>query len=277
MAEVLERKRLVPNIHMLRLRAPDIARACRPGQFVMVMADAAGERVPMSVADWDADEGWLTPVFQIVGPSPRKLALLRQGDTIPVCVGPLGRPSRIEAFGTGLLVAGCYGLAALLPAARALRKAGNRLVLLADAKSEPLFFWPDRWHAACDRVVVASRDPGAAVQAFAAEAVAAIAAEEAPVARVMAAGCAFLLATVSQATRPLGLPTTVSLNPIMVDGTGMCGACRCSVGGAVRFACVDGPDFDGHQVDWPELFQRRAAYLDEEVRSLCRFEKESLP
>jgi ferredoxin--NADP+ reductase len=277
MTEVLVRSRLVPNIHLIRLRAPGIARACRPGQFIMVMADPESERIPLSVADWDADEGSVTAVFQIVGTSTRKLSGLAAGDRLHACAGPLGRPSEIGAFGTVLLVAGCYGLAALHPAARELRRQGNRLILLADVKSRPLLYWEDRYRRFCDRIVLASRDPGAAFQTYASEAVAAVAAEEGRLDRVMVSGCAYLLAAVSEATRPLGIPTVVSLNPIMVDGTGMCGACRCSVGGSTRFACVDGPDFDGHQVDWPELFRRRAAYLEEEVRSLCRFEKESLP
>lgn len=277
MAEVLERRRLVPNIHLIRLRAPAIARSCRPGQFLMVMADTSSERIPLSIADWDAGEGSVTAVFQIVGTSTRKLAELEAGRCVHACAGPLGRPSEIAAFGTVLLVAGCYGLAALYPAARALRQAGNRLVLLADVKSRPLLYWEDRYRELCDRIVLASRDPGAAFQSYASGAIADVVAEAGPVARVLASGCAFLLAAVSEATRPLALPTVVSLNPIMVDGTGMCGACRCSVGGSTRFACVDGPDFDGHQVDWPELFRRRAAYLEEEVRSLCRYEKESLP
>jgi ferredoxin/flavodoxin---NADP+ reductase len=277
MAEILERRRLVPNIHLLRLRAPEIARVCRPGQFIMVMADPAGERVPLSIADWDVGEGSVSAVFMLVGTSTQKLARLQAGDRLPVCVGPLGRPSEIAGFGTVLLVAGCYGIGALYPAARALREAGNRLIFLADVKSGPLLYWEDRYRLLCDRIVVASRDPGASYQEYASSAIADLAAGEAPLARVLVSGCAYLLAAVSEATRPLGVRTIVSLNPIMVDGTGMCGACRCSIAGNTRFACVDGPDFDGHQVDWAELFRRRGAYLDEEVCSLCRFEKESLP
>ncbi|MDD8025918.1 MAG: sulfide/dihydroorotate dehydrogenase-like FAD/NAD-binding protein [Acidobacteriota bacterium] len=277
MYEILERRRLVPNLHLLRVRAPETARACRPGQFIMVMIGPDGERVPLSIADWDAVEGSVTAVFLIVGTSTQKLARLRAGDRLHVCAGPLGKPSEIAGFGTVLLVAGCYGIAALYPAARALRQAGNRLVLLADVKAGHLLYWEDRYRNLCDRIVVASRDPGAPFQEFASHAVSNVAAKEASLGRVLVSGCAYLLAAVSEATRPLGLRTIVSLNPIMVDGTGMCGACRCSIGGNTRFACVDGPDFDGHQVDWPELFRRRAAYLDDEVRSLCRFEKESLP
>ncbi len=277
MALILERRRLVPNIHLLRLQAPEIIRRLQPGQFIMVMPDEAGERIPLSIADWDAAEGSVSAVFQVVGTSTHKLSLLKAGDRLHACVGPLGRPTEIAAFGTVLLVGGCYGIAALYPAARALRRAGNRVILLADAKAGSLFYWRDRYAGVCDRVLSATRDLGGAGQEFAARTIAGIVAGEGRVDRVLAAGCAYLLATVSEATRPLGIRTIVALNPVMVDGTGMCGACRCSVGGKTRFACVEGPEFDGHEVDWPELFRRRAAYLDDEVRSLCRWEKETLP
>ena len=274
---ILERRRLVPNIHLLRLHAPDIVRRVRPGQFIMIMPDSAGERIPLSVADWDAAEGSVSAVFQVVGTSTHKLSLLKAGDRLFACVGPLGRPSEIALFGTVLLVAGCYGIAALLPAARALARAGNRVLLLADVKAGHLFYWRERFAGVCSRVLTSSRDLGGAGQEFAARTIAGLAAEEGGIDRVLASGCAYLLWAVSEATRPLGLRTIVSLNPVMVDGTGMCGACRCTVGGSTRFACVDGPEFDGHEVDWPELFRRRAAYIDDEVRSLCRWEKETLP
>ncbi len=277
MALILERRRLVPNIHLLRLHAPDIIRRLQPGQFIMVMPDESGERIPLSIADWDAAEGSVSAVFQVVGTSTHKLSSLKTGDRLHACVGPLGRPTEIAAFGTVLLVGGCYGIAALYPAARSLHRAGNRVIFLADAKAGSLFYWRDRYAAVCDRVLSATRDLGGSGQEFAARTIAGIVAGEGRVDRVLAAGCAYLLATVSAATRPLGIRTIVALNPVMVDGTGMCGACRCSVGGKTRFACVEGPEFDGHEVDWPELFRRRAAYLDDEVRSLCRWEKEILP
>ncbi|MCX6561453.1 MAG: sulfide/dihydroorotate dehydrogenase-like FAD/NAD-binding protein [Candidatus Aminicenantes bacterium] len=277
MAHILERRRLVPNIHLIRIHAPEVARRCRPGQFIMVMADPDGERIPLSIADWDAAEGSVSAVFLLVGTSTQKLARLKAGDALAACAGPLGRPSEIAAFGTVLLVAGCYGIGALYPAARALRAAGNRLLLLADVKAGHLFYWQERFRELCDRVMTAERDLGGMSQEFASRTVAGVAAGEKRIDRVMVSGCAYLLASVSEATRPLGLRTIVSLNPVMVDGTGMCGACRCSIGGKTRFACVDGPDFDGHQVDWPELFRRRAAYLDDEIRSLCWWERETLP
>lgn len=277
MAKILERKRLVPNVHLIEVFAPEVARKCRPGQFVIIMPDERGERIPLSIADWDAERGSVTAVFLVVGTSTRKLAALKPGDDVPVFVGPLGRPSEIGAFGTVVLAAGCFGIAALFPTARALKAAGNRVIALIDAKSEDLVYWKDRYVSVCDKVLFSSRDRALASREFIPKPLVGLLEAEAPVARVIAVGCTYLMYASAQATRPLGIKTIVSLNPIMVDGTGMCGACRCTAEGRTKFACVDGPDFDGHQVDWEELFMRRKSYFDDEIRSLCHFEETELP
>jgi ferredoxin--NADP+ reductase len=277
MAKILDRRRLVPNIHVLDVYAPEVARVCRPGQFVMIMPDERGERIPLSIADWDAGHGSVTSVFSLVGTSTHKLARLRPGDEVPAYVGPLGRPSEIARFGTVLLIGGCYGIGAILPAARALRAAGNRVVVLLDVKAGYLLYWEDRLRSASDRLVVASRDAALLSCEFAARTVEKLVRSEDRVDRAIVVGCTYLMYACSAATKPLGIKTIVNLNPVMVDGTGMCGACRCTVEGRTQFACVDGPDLDGHAVDWEELFRRRAAYLDDEIRSLCRYEQEVLP
>jgi len=277
MPKILTRERLVPNLHLLEVHAPDVAAKCRPGQFVIVMPDEKGERIPLSIADWDAGRGSVTAVFLVVGTTTRKLAALKAGDEIPVVVGPLGRPSEIAAFGTVVLVAGCFGIGALWPAARALKAAGNRVVALIDAKADHLVYWKDRYRSVCDRVVFSSRDYALGSKDFVPAPLEKLLETEAPVARVIAVGCTYLMYASARATRPAGVKTIVSLNPIMVDGTGMCGACRCTAEGKTKFACVDGPDFDGHQVDWDELFMRRKSYFDDETRSLCRYEEIELP
>lgn len=277
MPKILTRERLAPNLHLLEVRAPEVAGKCRPGQFVIVMPDERGERIPLSIADWDMGRGSVTAVFLVVGTSTRKLAALQAGDEIPVFVGPLGRPSEIGAFGTVVLVVGCFGIGALWPTARALKAAGNRVVALIDAKTEELAYWKDRYLGLCDKVAFSSRDQALAGKGFVPKPLEELLAAEAPVARVVAVGCTYLMYASAEATRPLGVKTIVSLNPIMVDGTGMCGACRCTADGRTKFACVDGPDFDGHQVDWAELFMRRKSYFDDEIRSLCRYEEEELP
>ncbi|MEN6310883.1 MAG: sulfide/dihydroorotate dehydrogenase-like FAD/NAD-binding protein [Acidobacteriota bacterium] len=277
MPRVLDRRRLVPNLHLIEVHAPEIAAKCRPGQFVILMPDEKGERVPLNAADWDAGRGSVTCVFLVVGTATRKLAALKPGAEIPVFVGPLGRPSEIANFGTVVLAAGCYGIGALWPAARALKAAGNRVVALLDAKSEDLLYWRDRYASVCDRIVYSSRVGEAGPAEFIPGRLRAVLEAEAPVARVMALGCTYLMYACAETTRPLGIKTIVGLNPIMVDGTGMCGACRCSAAGKTKFACVDGPDFDGHEVDWEELFARRQAYVGDELRSLCRYEEIELP
>ena len=276
MPRVVRRERLVPNIHLLEVEAPEIARKCRPGQFVIVMPDARGERIPLTIADWDRDRGTVTVVFMTVGTSTRKLALLGSGDTVPIFAGPLGRPSDIGNVGTVLLVGGCYGIASIHPLARAYREAGNRVVVIVDVKADYLLYWRDRLKAVADEFVVSTRDGLYGDPGFVPHQVRAVLERE-KVDRVVAVGCTYLMSSVAEATRSGGVKTVVSLNPVMVDGTGMCGACRLTVDGQTKFACVDGPDFDGHLVDWNELYLRRKAYFDDEVRSLCAWEEERFP
>jgi ferredoxin--NADP+ reductase len=277
MPKILTRERLVPNVHLIEIHAPEVARKCRPGQFVIVMPDEKGERIPLSIADWDAERGSVTAVFLLVGTSTRKLAALKAGDEVPVFVGPLGRPSEIDAFGTVVLAAGCFGIGALWPTARALKAAGNKVIAVIDAKADYLVYWKDRYQSVCDKVIFSSRDHALASKDFIPRPLEETLKVEAPVARVIAVGCTYLMYACAQATKPFGIKTVVSLNPIMVDGTGMCGACRCTAAGKTKFACVDGPDFDAHQVDWEELFMRRKSYFDDEIRSLCRYEETELP
>ena len=277
MAKVIHRQRLVPNIHLLELQAPEVAAKCRPGQFVIVMPDERGERIPLTIADWDAERGTVSMVFMCVGTSTHKLSLLNPGDEIPVIVGPLGRPSEIKNFGTVICAGGCFGIAAIHPIARALKAAGNRVVTLLDVKANYLLYWEDKLRAVSDSLHVSARDEFFDTTDYIPRKLELLLEEEKDVSLVVAIGCTYLMYRCSQATKPKGVKTMVSLNPIMVDGTGMCGACRVTVGGQTKFACVDGPDFDGHQVDWDELFARRKSYFEDEIRSLCTWEKEVYP
>ena len=276
MPRVVRRERLVPNIHLLEVEAPEIARKCRPGQFVIVMPDARGERIPLTIADWDRERGTVTSVFMAVGTTTRKLALLAAGDTVPIFAGPLGRPSEIASVGTVLCAGGCFGIAAIYPLARAFKEAGNRVIALVDVKADYLLYWRDRLEAVADELVVSSRDGLYGGTEFVSRHVRGILARES-IDRIVAVGCTYFMSSVAEASRPAGVRTMVSLNPIMVDGTGMCGACRVTVDGRARFACVDGPDFDGHLVDWAELYARRKSYFEDEVRSLCAWEEERFP
>ncbi|MDH7512535.1 MAG: sulfide/dihydroorotate dehydrogenase-like FAD/NAD-binding protein [Clostridiales bacterium] len=274
MAKILRRERLVPNIHLLEVEAPEVARKCQPGQFVIVMPDEKGERIPLTIADWDESRGSVTSVVMIVGTSTQKLSLLKAGDEIPVYVGPLGRPSEIKNFGTVLCAGGCFGIAAIYPMARALKRSGNRVITLLDVKANYLLYWEDRLKNVSDEIHISARDSAFDCRDYIPKKVQALLEKKKKLDRVIAIGCTYLMYSCAEATRPSGVKTIVSLNPIMVDGTGMCGACRLTDGGKTKFACVDGPDFDGHTVDWQELFSRRKAYFEDEIKSLCEWEKD---
>lgn len=277
MAKILRRERLVPNIHLLEVEAPEVSRKCRPGQFVIIMPDERGERIPLTIADWDMKKGSVTSVFMIVGTSTHKLSLLNEGDEVPVFVGPLGKPSEIEKYGTVVCAGGCFGIAAIYPIARALKEAGNKVVTLLDVKANYLLYWEDKLKAVSDEFYVSARDSFFDCKDYIPKTLNNVIKKESGINRVVSIGCTYLMYTCSEATKSLGIKTMVSLNPIMVDGTGMCGACRVTVDGKTKFACVDGPDFDGHLVDWEELFTRRKAYFDDEIQSLCYWERKQFP
>ena len=271
MYKVLCREMVVPNIHIMKIHAPHVARSSRPGQFVILMPDERGERVPLNIADWDKEEGSITVVFMEVGTSTRKLAYTNPNGYIPTCVGPLGIPSSIDRFGSVVCAGGCYGIGALFPVARALREAGNKVIAILEAKSSYLLYWENRFKSVCDELILTTEDATLGEKGHAPRILEKIL-KEYEVDRVFAYGCTFMMMSCSEATRPFGVKTRVSLNPIMVDGTGMCGVCRVPVGGKVRFACVDGPEFDGHEVDWEVLLSRRHSYIEEEVHSLKCYE-----
>lgn len=272
MAKVIQRKKLVPNLHLLEVEAPEVARKAQPGQFVILMPDKWGERIPLTIADWDLQKGSVTSVFMVVGTSTAKLAQLKAGDEIPVYVGPLGRPSDIQYFGTVLCAGGCFGIGAIYPLARAYKQAGNRVLTMLDVRARYLLYWQDKLKAVSDDVFIVSRDDQLLPQEYLPYKLKKILDQGGEINRVHVVGCTYFMAACAEVTRPLEIKTIVSLNPIMLDGTGMCGACRVTVGGASRFACVDGPDFDAHLIDWNELYARRRSYLEEENLSLCEWE-----
>jgi ferredoxin--NADP+ reductase len=271
MYEVLEKQALAPGLVLLRIKAPRVAASARPGQFIIVRADEFAERIPLSLADWDEDS--VTVIVQDVGVSTRKLSALAKGDFILNLAGPLGKPSQIERYGTVVVVSGCFGIGPGFALARALRDAGNRVISIVETRNKDWAFWLDRLGGVSDRLIVSSSD-GSAEYCNAALPLEEVLAKE-KVDRVYADGCTFMMMEVSRITEPLAVPTRVSLMPLMVDGTGMCGACRCSVGGEVKFGCVDGPEFDGHKVDWSLLIERMRSYLDEETMALDIWEREN--
>lgn len=270
MVRVVERRMIVPNLHELTLEAPAIAESARPGMFVIVIPAEGGERIPLTLADWDARAGTITSVFAQVGASTARLARLRAGDALPSCAGPLGNPAEIARFGTVLLVAGCYGIGSVLPIAAALTAAGNSVTALLEARSAYLLYWEDRLRDAGARLVVVTRDGSRGYKGHVTRLADILEREALRPDRVIAHGCPYQMMEVARQTRPLGVKTMVSMDPIMIDGTGMCGVCRLTVAGSRRFACVDGPEFDAHEVDWEEFLARRESYGAEEVEALHR-------
>jgi ferredoxin--NADP+ reductase len=274
MYKIIERRMIVPNLHEFVVEAPEVAESVKPGNFVIVRPDDQGERIPLSVADWDRPAGTVTSIFMQVGGSTAKLAQLKPGDAIPTFVGPLGRETVIENFGTVLCVAGCYGIGSIYPVARALKEAGNKVYTLLEARSSFLLYWVDKLAKVSDGMFFITRDGTKGVKGHVSRMPELLQRAGVAPRLVIVNGCTFQMMRVSAVTKPLGWKTIVNMNPIMIDGTGMCGVCRLSVAGKTKFACVDGPDFDGHEIDWVEFLARRKTYNPEEVdplrHSSCR-------
>jgi NAD(P)H-flavin reductase len=263
MYRLVHREDLAPRIHLFRVEAPFVARKARAGQFIILRIDEAGERIPLTIADYDRAEGTVTVVFMEIGKTSTKLATLQAGDSMVTFTGPLGLATETENFGTVCCVGGGFGTATIYPIARAMKEAGNRVVSVIGFRNKDLLFWEDKMRSVSDEVIVCTDDGSYGRKGLVTEPVKELC-EAGKVNRVVAIGPIPMMKFTSRATEPFGVPTFVSLNPVMVDGTGMCGACRVSVGGATRFVCVDGPDFDGHKVNWDELSARNQIYKENE-------------
>ena len=266
MYKILEKQTLVPNIYLFKVEAPNVARKAQAGQFVVIRVDEVGERIPLTIADWDRKEGNITIVFAAVGTSSSKLARLNAGDSILNFVGPLGLPTHIQNYGTVVCVAGGVGAAPIAPIARALKEAGNKVITILGARNKGLLFWEDRLVNVSDRLIVTTDDGTYGRKGLVTEPLKELLEKE-KVDLSVIIGPSIMMKFAAKTTEPFKVKTIVSLNPIMVEGTGMCGCCRVSVGGVTKFACVDGPDFDGHQIDWDLLMSRQKVYLAEEKLS----------
>jgi ferredoxin--NADP+ reductase len=263
---------LSPGIKRFDLDAPEIARKARPGQFVVLRVNEEGERIPLTVADTMPDKGILVIVFQEVGKSTRLLGTLGEGDSITDLIGPLGLPSHIEKFGTVVCVGGGVGTPEIFPVARALKQAGNKVISIIGFRSKDLILMADEMASVSDQLIVATDDGSNGNKGFVTDMIKRVIDRGEKVDRVFAVGPVIMMKMVSKLTQSYGTSTVVSLNPIMLDATGMCGVCRVDVGGETKFACVDGPEFDGHKVDFDMLMARLRTYLPEEKRSLEEFE-----
>jgi ferredoxin--NADP+ reductase len=267
--EILQKEILSEVNKLMVIAAPEVARKARAGQFVIVRVDEHGERIPLTIADYDREQGTITIIFQEVGKTTMHLGTLEPGDELATFTGPLGHATEIEDYGTVVCVGGGVGIAPLYPIARALKEAGNTVISIIGARSKDLLFWEDQMRAVSDELIVCTDDGS-----YGRKALVTVPLKEVldrgsgEIARVWAIGPAIMMKFCAATTEPFNVPTIVSLNTVMIDGTGMCGGCRVQLTEGAKFVCADGPEFDAHQVDWELLLARQRFYLDEEKQAV---------
>ncbi|MFQ5645652.1 MAG: sulfide/dihydroorotate dehydrogenase-like FAD/NAD-binding protein [bacterium] len=263
MFKILKAEMLTPNSILHEVHAPLVVRNARPGQFIILRVDEEGERIPLTIADKDRERGTISLITQIVGATTARLSDLKEGDAILDLVGPLGKPTHIENFGRVACVGGGLGAAPLYPITKALKEAGNYVTFISGARSREYVILEEEFKSLVDRLEITTDDGSYGVHGLVTDTLLELIKTE-RVDLVVAIGPLVMMSAVCRLTGEFNVPTVVSLNPIMVDGTGMCGSCQVTVGGETKFVCVDGPEFDGHQVDFNELRMRQAFYLNEE-------------
>ena len=269
---ILERTDFSDSTFMLDILHPAMAKAAQPGQFVIVISGDHGERIPLTIADFDRERGSVTLVVQAVGKSTKEMqARCREGGTIFGMVGPMGIPSRVTDARKVICVGGGLGVAPIFPQARAFKEAGAYVIGVVGFRSRNLIFWEDKFRAVCDELLICTDDGSAGLKGLVTQGIEKAVKAHGDIDEVIAIGPPIMMRACAETTRPHGIKTTVSLNPIMVDGTGMCGGCRVMVGGRIRFACVEGPDFDGHEVDFDDLMMRLQRYRPQEREAMDRW------
>jgi len=268
---IVDARLLAASVKQFRVAAPEIAEKCKPGQFVVLRTHEEGERIPLTIADADPSAGTITLIFQEVGKSTMYLGKLKTGDSILDLIGPLGRPTHIENFGTVVCIGGGIGIAPVYPIAKGMREAGNKVISIIGARTKDLLILEEEMAKVSHVLKVSTDDGSYGYHGFVSDVLQDVIDEGDPIHLVVAIGPVPMMRVVCNVTRGKNLKTVVSLNPIMVDATGMCGACRVSVGGRTRFVCVDGPEFDGHEVNFAELVKRQRAYLDQEQQAAKMF------
>jgi ferredoxin--NADP+ reductase len=275
MNTILEKKQLSEDVFRMKVSSPLIASERRPGQFIILQLNSDfGERIPLTIADADPADGSITLIFQVVGKTTNRLAALRVGDEIQHLVGPLGTPTHIEKFGTVVCVGGGIGVAPLHPIAKGMKEAGNKVIVIMGARTKNLLIMEDEMKNIAGEVVICTDDGSYGRKCLVTEPLKELCGRTPKPDLVVAIGPPIMMKFCAKTTLPFGVKTVVSLNTIMVDGTGMCGGCRVTVGGKTKFVCVDGPEFDGHAVDFDNMMKRLGAYKDQEAhkREECRLE-----
>ncbi len=272
MLEILKKEEIAPNIHEMVVHAPNVAAKAEPGHFVIVMADETGERIPLTIADYDREAGTVTLVLMKVGVTSTKLSRKQQGESLYALIGPLGHPSEVENFGTVILVAGGVGTAPVYPIAKKLHEIGNHVITIQGSRNKGLLFWDEKLASVSDEHIVTTDDGSYGRKALVTEPLKEILETRgSEVGCVWTIGPAIMMKFCALTTKPFGTKTIASLNTIMIDGTGMCGGCRCTVGGVTKFTCCDGPEFDAHLIDWDSVMKRQQIYKCEEKCSMDRY------
>ena len=265
MFKIVDKKELSPGVFRFDIKAPRVAKKAAPGQFIVLRVNERGERVPLTIADFDRKQGTVTIIFQAVGASTELLARLEPGNSITDFVGPLGQPSHIEeGMGTIVCIGGGIGVAPVYPIARGMKEGGNEVVSIIGARSADILIYEEEMAAVSDTLHITTDDGSKGRKGFVTDPLREMLASGRKIDLVVAIGPVIMMKNVAEVTREFGVPTVVSLNPIMVDGTGMCGGCRVSVGNENKFACVDGPEFDAHKVDFAGLMARQRMYKNQE-------------
>ena len=271
--EIVSREDFSDATFLLEIRHPMMARAARPGQFVIVMSHEHGERIPLTLADFDRARGTITLVIQAVGKTTREMQQgCRVGDYLYGVVGPMGVPSHVAGVRKAAVVGGGLGVAPIYPQARGLKEQGAYVVGILGFRNRDLIFWEDKFRACCDELIICTDDGSAGIKGLVTEGIRRTMEVHPDLDQVVAIGPPVMMKACAEATRPAKIKTIVSLNPVMVDGTGMCGGCRVTIGQKVKFACVDGPDFDGHEVDFEDLQVRLRRYVEDEKAALERWQ-----
>jgi ferredoxin--NADP+ reductase len=273
MYEILSKEDLTPVTKLFEIQAPIVARKGQPGQFVIIRLHERGERIPLTIAGYDRERGTITLVVQEVGKTTMEMGTLQVGDHLISFAGPLGNPSEIENYGTVLCVGGGFAIAPVYPITRALKEAGNTVLSILGVRSKNLLFWEEKMRAVSDELIVCTDDGSYGRRGLVTLPIKEILEAGRPIDRIWAIGPALMMKSCALAARPFGVPIIVSLNSIMIDGTGMCGGCRVEVGGQTRYACVDGPEFDGHEVNWDLLINRQRIYLEQEREAMEKWQR----
>jgi ferredoxin--NADP+ reductase len=267
MCKIARNEELAKDTQLLEIEAPKAAKKVKPGHFVMLRVKESGERIPMSVADYDSKKGTVTIVFKVVGKTTKDLSRMKKGEDVMNFVGPLGNPTEIEKLGTVVCIGGGIGIAPIYPIAREMKKAGNRVISVIGARSKDFLFFEEEIKNVSDELYITIDDGSYGQRGFVSDVLKGMIEEGRKIDRVITVGPIVMMKVVSEVTKPHGIKTIVSLNPIMVDGTGMCGSCRVTVGKETKFVCVDGPEFDGHEVDFDNAILRNKRFLEEEEKS----------